>query len=153
MRQNLEDPCPLQIKSDSAWFLAGTASILLGYEANYSWDYGDFWGELEEAIVEHLQRHPIRLRKVKGHATQQHVEEGLLTQEERMGNVEADLYADEGAEAHFDSDPSQEQLRQEVAEARERQAKHLIMAARIFMDREKRRAELAAKLRKDAEAA
>ena len=41
-----------------------------------------------------------RLTKVKGHATQQHIDEGTATLEQKEGNDWADDFADRGALEH-----------------------------------------------------
>ena len=57
---------------------------------------GDLWEQAWEAV---LQRGPAaqRLSKVKGHATAQQVEEGLVQACDKAGNDWADEFANKGA--------------------------------------------------------
>ena len=59
---------------------------------------GDLWEQAWKAV---LKRGPGNqdLRKVKGHATNQDVEKGKATKEDRHGNDKSDKIADEGVEA------------------------------------------------------
>ena len=60
---------------------------------------GDLWELAWQAV---LERGPDaqKVSKVKGHATQQHIDEGLATAEQKEGNDWADTYADKGAMQH-----------------------------------------------------
>ena len=60
---------------------------------------GDLWQAFLDAAT---ARGPTTLavKWVKGHAKQEHIDQGLLTQAEAHGNKNADLVADEGVRMH-----------------------------------------------------
>ena len=66
----------------------------------------------------------------------------VVTEEERAGNIEADALAEEGADAHFETDPAQADMRQQATAAINLQGKYLLMAARIAHEREEKHAEM-----------
>ena len=57
---------------------------------------GDLWDHLNEAIRQ-KGASAVRLTKVKAHATQEMVQQGLITHELRHGNTEADRAAERGS--------------------------------------------------------
>ena len=58
---------------------------------------GDLWGTAWKAVL-HRGASNQKIRKVKGHATEQDVAQGRSTAEDRFGNDKADKNADEGVE-------------------------------------------------------
>ena len=60
---------------------------------------GDLWQLYWEGLLARGPR-TIAIRKVKGHATMQHVADGVATLEEKVGNDTADLYAGQGIREH-----------------------------------------------------
>ena len=58
---------------------------------------GNMWETAWKAVL-HRGASNQKIRKVKGHATEQDVEQGRSTAEDRFGNDKADKNTDEGAE-------------------------------------------------------
>ena len=57
---------------------------------------GDIWGEFWE-ILEARGARTVRITKVKGHATEEDVQDGRATKEDKEGNDQADAAANKGA--------------------------------------------------------
>lgn len=60
---------------------------------------GDLWWRFW-TLLEARGAHSIEVSKVKGHATQEHVEAGIVTQVDRRGNHQADAAANTGVSTH-----------------------------------------------------
>ena len=97
---------PVHIGSDSKAFV-DTASAYLrqiakGSKPRKPWKTvsdGDLWELFWNAAAAKGTR-AVRLSWVKGHATQQHVDEGITTAKDRTGNHHADKAADAGNQVH-----------------------------------------------------
>ncbi len=97
---------PVHIANDSKVFVDGALEILrklrLGLPDSTNWKLvgdGDLW---EHFFLAAKAKGPlaINLTWVKGHATAQHVEEGITTEYHRKGNHMADANADVGVMLH-----------------------------------------------------
>ena len=60
---------------------------------------GDVWQAIWRAIIA-KGPHAIKVSKVKGHATEQHVRDGTATAETKEGNDIADKLVEEGTTLH-----------------------------------------------------
>ena len=58
---------------------------------------GDLWEQAWQAVLKRGSSNQ-RLRKVKGHATEEDVEKGVATREDKVGNDNSDTLADKGAQ-------------------------------------------------------
>ena len=64
----------------------------------------DIWNIIEGIIDDRVNKGTLRVTWTKGHATQEHIDKGILTEEEKRRNEEADWYADRGREEHTRND-------------------------------------------------
>jgi ribonuclease HI len=97
---------PVHIGSDSLAFVT-KANLLLqllqqGHKPHKNWllaSDGDLWHQFQRVAT---AKGPasIKITWVKGHATEQHVQEGITTEAKRAGNNEADTMADKGTKLH-----------------------------------------------------
>ena len=62
---------------------------------------GDFWQVFCE-MAKQKGPNSIKISKVKGHATEKNIQEGLATLKDKRGNDRADRAADEGVKNHSD---------------------------------------------------
>jgi ribonuclease HI len=99
---------PVHIGSDSRAFV-DKANLILGAMAknpqhtpSRPWALtsdGDLWEHFEKA-VRAKSVSAVKISWVKGHATQQHVDDGVTTHEQKIGNFHADGAADEATSLH-----------------------------------------------------
>ena len=87
---------PVEVITDSRFVANGVAA--LGGGANPTdWSHCDLW----EAVAPHCRSGHLTARWVKGHTTPQEAASLGLTEEDRMGNAEADRLAGEAATARL----------------------------------------------------
>ena len=74
----------------------------MGYDPKRNWSLttdGDLWQHFYE-MAKAKTTQAIKLTWVKGHATAQHIQDGITTTINKEGNDAADLIADDGVKAH-----------------------------------------------------
>ena len=60
---------------------------------------GDLW-EIFHEVIKQKGHLAVKLTKVKGHATEEHIKEGISKQRDKEGNDYADQNADRGVNDH-----------------------------------------------------
>ena len=89
-------PCPVHIASDSLSFVNRATAILNGWAPKKQWGTmpdGDLW-QCWMSLAEQRGHTSIRLTHIKGHADDAHVQEGIISERDRLGNHEVDAIAD-----------------------------------------------------------
>ena len=97
---------PVYIASDSEVFVEGVNNLMeevnLGIQVKLNFKLisdGDLWEHMYKVLCA-KGSHSFQARWVKGHATADHVSDGMLTEELRVGNHRADAIADIGTNIH-----------------------------------------------------
>ena len=97
---------PVHPGSDSEVFVDKANAIVEGLKTNparkchhNTTSDGDLWMYFVK-IVKHKGLHSVKFTWVKGHATDEHVAQGISTQIDKEGNANADTCADLGVECH-----------------------------------------------------
>ena len=91
-----------KLKNESGGLILGgkTSPLHRKSQSRRPWSLvknGDLWQSIEEAVLAKGPR-SVRVTKVKGHATDEMVNEGRVKPEDKAGNDVADKAADKGAE-------------------------------------------------------
>ena len=97
---------PVHIGSDSKAFV-DTANVILqditkGRKPHKPWKLvsdGDLWDHFHQAVISKGVE-SLKITWVKGHATQDHIDKGITTLKNKLGNDEADAVADIGTALH-----------------------------------------------------
>ena len=109
-------PGPLHIGLDNASAVKRTKQLLKERMPRKPWalqDDGDVWESIALAIGAQ-GRHSTNVSKLKGHAKDVHVEQGLTTPIRRLINDAADRYATKGVELAIRQRPNNTDLLQHV---------------------------------------
>ena len=124
----------LEVRTDSQYVHDHWAALQGGATAAPSWSHRDLWEALCEALRERPATAPLRLRKVKGHATAEFVAEGRGRQEDKVGNDWADQLATQGLQQLHSPALAWRRHRLRAAQARELQAvMGAVIAARAVL--------------------
>ena len=94
----LRDPRKLEIRTDSDWVCKGFQSWREWAVAGWQGEHADLWDALACELLSRAS--DVTVSWVKGHAKQIDVNRGRTTQEDKLGNDEADLLAVAGAAMH-----------------------------------------------------
>ena len=100
----LSRPGPVGIASDSLSAVTVMRGLLAGRPRKKPWGLhpnGDLWVHIARC-VEMKGPDSISIKWVKGHSTQQHVRDGIITHADHLGNTIADQLADLGVRKHGD---------------------------------------------------
>ena len=100
----LSGPGSVHFASDSLNFVRDANSILegVGHRRTKPWSLmpnGDLWAIFDEHAT-HKGKHAIKATWVKGHATEQHIAEGVTTHTHKVNNDRVDKLARMGVDLH-----------------------------------------------------
>ena len=98
----LMGPVPLNVGVDNALAVSTANRIIHGLQTKYRkpWELqpnGDIWANFKNTLDEAGQG-ATKVTKLKGHATQQHIDDKVISAEDKAGNDIADQLADEAHE-------------------------------------------------------
>ena len=82
---------PTEVVSDNDWVVKGTYRIIMG-QGKPEGAHQDLWTRMEAAISK-LGRGATGIRWTKGHATQEHIDQGYSNQADQHGNDQAEKLA------------------------------------------------------------